>query len=97
MAYQADDGKQFTNRPTMKSHNARLAAAKQGKGPHKPVPVPGGGNPHGTPADSESHHDIQHKIQCPHCGGEIDASEVAANRDGATAYATDTMSGDTEV
>lgn len=101
MAYKANDGSQFTNRPSMHAHNARLDQAKQGKGPHKPVPTPGGGNPHGEPADSESHHEVSHMVKCPHCGGDIDADEIAANRDSSTAagrvVGTGAESGSTEV
>lgn len=76
MAFKADDGREFTNRPAARAHSARVAAKK-------PKSTPVMSNPHGTPAESDSGHDVQHNIQCPHCGGDINADEVLAGRDSA--------------
>lgn len=57
MAYKADDGKEFTNRPMMTQHNSRMAASKAK--PHAKDPS----------KDESSSHE---QVSCPSCGAKFE-------------------------
>lgn len=56
MAHKANDGKEFTNKPAMHAHNARMAATKSS--PKQPSKASGS-----SPADT---------VQCPSCGAKFE-------------------------
>jgi hypothetical protein len=72
MAFMSKDGRGFTNRPSMKAHDARTnrKSADVGITP----------NPSGRNARMDSGHEAE-ATTCPHCGGHIDADSVLAKRD----------------
>lgn len=61
MAFQASDGRGFTNRPQMKQHEARMAQKK----PHAPM----------HEAKSQTQGGAGH-MKCPHCGGDVELAKA---------------------
>ena len=72
--FKSRDGKGFSNRPAMRSHDAHVAA----KHPTQPQGFAK------TPGEEPAQPDLRHsamagdKITCPHCGGEFTPDEVAS-------------------
>lgn len=77
MAFKAQDGTPYTNKPQARAHDARASSKSKAVGGH---PIPG--NPHGKPVSGESDHSAfsGETINCPHCGSPIDVDAIHAQR-----------------
>ena len=77
MAFKANDGTPFTNRPMARMYDIRTANKKGPQHGNQKVGVTP--NQPGRNAHGESDHSTE--VSCPACGHSFDAGEVAASRD----------------
>ena len=95
MAFQANDGTPFTNRPMARMHDIRTANKKGPQHGNQKVGVTS--NQPGRNAHGESDHDATaHEVSCPACGHSFDAGEVAASRDLPQGFSSNTEGGENE-